>query len=347
MRIFSFVTLILSFTNIYNVSCLNIKRPIVKNKVSLSDKINKNEVDSPQTLYLQNKFDGFIELLRPKSVLPTIVLSLTGGWIMNPSIYNLLHSVSFLTAVATTSLTLFSSMIANDIYDIRIDELNNPTRPLVSGKVKLHEAVLLYAFIVFLTEVFGFTFLTHGCKDVLTLVLLVTTIYTPVLKRIPLIKNLSCAWVVSLTPFFSGLSVIKSVVTPDSLNFGLLSILMSIVFYGSLTNEILLDIRDYSGDEKNKIYTIPVIFGKEASFVIASIITNLNIVSNSFSLAHLINPSAGILLFIICSPLSFNVLKLRDKNYSKEKISNVVNETTKPLLVMLFYFLILAKYFCK
>ena len=64
--------------------------------------------------------------------------------------------------------------------------------------------------------------------------------YTPILKRITLIKNISCASLVSFSLFFSALASSQSTMLLSNKNFGLLSITMGYIFFGSLSNELLL-----------------------------------------------------------------------------------------------------------
>jgi geranylgeranylglycerol-phosphate geranylgeranyltransferase len=97
---------------------------------------------------LYKKSLGFFKLIRYKSLLPTSLLCFTGGWIMNPSIYNLLHSQSFIISVINTLLVMSNSMVINDIYDIEIDKINNPNRPLINGKITRNEAILFSFFLL-------------------------------------------------------------------------------------------------------------------------------------------------------------------------------------------------------
>jgi len=69
-------------------------------------------------------------------------------------------------------------------------------------------------------------------------------IYTPILKKITFIKNISCASLISFAPIFSGLT------TNINNNYCLLYTLCGMIFLGSFYNEILLDIRDKDDDEK-------------------------------------------------------------------------------------------------
>jgi 4-hydroxybenzoate polyprenyltransferase len=54
-------------------------------------------------------------------------------------------------------------------------------------------------------------------------------------------------------------------------NFGLLSIAMSLIFFGSWCNELLLDMRDKEGDQ-GKILTVPTLFGNQFSWLFSNFI---------------------------------------------------------------------------
>jgi geranylgeranylglycerol-phosphate geranylgeranyltransferase len=289
----------------------------------------------------KNKINGLVRLIRPKSILPTLFLNLSGGWIMNPSFNNLIHSTSFIVSTANTILILMSSMVINDIYDYKIDKVNNPSRPIASGQIKIYEAVLLNIFLVGTAEILSMRFLCESLQLIIHFAIINVFLYTPVFKRIPFIKNISCASLVAFTIFFSGLSSTTSVITQHK-NFGFLAITLSLVFYGSLSNEILLDIRDYEGDKKNGVVTIPVLFGKNIAWLCAKIVANLNIMSNVLSLFYLTDFNTGAFLAVICSPITFNLYKLKNEGYTKKNIEKVVNDTNVPLFFTLLYFCILA-----
>jgi len=325
---------------------LNKSKTPMKNKLLLPLKIKKpdsfTELKQPPNNF-ERKIEGLIKLVRPKSILPTTFLIFSGGWIMNPSFYNLLHSKTFLCSSVCTLLTLMSSMVINDIYDVNVDKINNPERPIPSGQVKIYEAIILNIFLIGSAEYLSVRHLPENLQFLLNFVIIVLGIYTSILKRIPVIKNISCATIVSLTLFFSGVaSNGPKLLLIENRNLGLLSILMSFVFYGSLSNEILLDIRDYDGDKENNIYTVPVIIGKDAAFIIASIITNINVISTSMSLAYSNNIISGIIMSLICTPYSFKMFKLRNKKKSIVDVIKIVNETTGNLFFITLYMCLLA-----
>jgi 4-hydroxybenzoate polyprenyltransferase len=121
-------------------------------------------------------------------------------------------------------------------------------------------------------------------------------------------------------------------------NFGLLAIAMSLIFFGSWSNELILDIRDIEGDKNNKIVTIPTVFGKEFSWLLVYTINNYNIISNSLSIAYLYNSSGiGFAIVPILTPLLVNLYKVKIEKYSLESIKNYTQKSNYPLLVLICY----------
>lgn len=289
----------------------------------------------------KNKIRGLSKLTRPNNILPTLLLNFSGGWIMNPSFNNLLHSTPFIVSAVNTILVLMSSMVINDIYDYNIDKINNPSRPIASGQIEIYEAITFFLLLIGTAELMSMHFLPENLQIIIHFAIINVTLYTPIFKRIPFIKNISCAGLIAFAIFFSGLSSSTGSMYQHD-NFGLLSIALSLIFYGSLSNEILLDIRDYEGDKKHNIITVPVLFGKYIAWLCAKIIANFSIMSNTLSLYYLTDFNNGIILALICAPITYNLYNLRDDSYTKENIVKIVNDTQMPMIFTLLYFCLLA-----
>ena len=352
MKIFQIIILFLnivnvnSFKNIFNsikpnnIITLNTnlkKNNIYKNK--LFYKNNKNKID------IKEKSSGFLKLIRSHNIIPTFLLCFSGGWIMNPSFYNLIHSVPFIISSIDTILIMSASMAINDIYDLNIDKINSPDRPLVTGKIKINEAFLFTMLLIGTSEYLTINYLSDNLKLIIQFVIINISIYTPILKRILIIKNISCAGLVSFSLFFSGLSISNTVMSNNN-NLGLLSIAMSILFFGSWSNEVLLDMRDIEGDKNNNINTFPVLFGNKKSWIFTNIILYYGIISNTLSIGYFYNNKiiAG-LIPIILSPLLINLYNIKKQNYSKQSIINYMNYSNYPLVILLFYLCLLAKFY--
>ena len=320
------------------------------NDYANSDNVNNN--DKNNTIIVKNKditnfkekINNYLKLIRCNNIIPTTLLCFSGGWIINPSFYNLLYSRSFIVSTIDTVLIMSASMVINDIHDLEIDKVNSPDRPLANGSIKSIEALIFALLLIGTSEYLTLSYLNDSLKLIIQLVIINITIYTPILKRNLIIKNISCASLVSFSLFFTALSSSNTLLTTNK-NFGLLSLAMSILFFGSWSNEMLLDMRDIDGDKKNDIITFPVIFGKEKSWVLTNIILYFGIISNTLSIAYLYdNSKVASIIIVILSPLLINLYNIKNKNYSNESIIKYMKYSNYPLIMLLIYLCILAKF---
>lgn len=290
-----------------------------------------------------NKCNSFLKIIRFQSIAPTFLLCFTGGWMINPSITNLLHSTKFIVSTIDTILIMSASMVLNDIYDLEIDRINSPNRPLVNGEIKISEAILLVVSLLGVVEYLTLNYLSETSQLIIQLIIIKINVYTPILKRILIIKNISCASLVAFSLFFTGLSITNTIMVSNK-NFSLLLIAMSIIFFGSWSSELILDMRDIIGDKKNKIATIPTIFGNKNSWIFTNIVLYYGIVSNTLSIAYLYNNyKIASVVTIILSPLLVSLYNIKKENYSNKSITNYMKYSNVPLVVLLFYLCLLAK----
>jgi 4-hydroxybenzoate polyprenyltransferase len=288
------------------VSCFQIKT-IIKPNLKLYHKPNE-------------KLQDYLSLIRYNNILPTALLNISGGLIINPSI-KIFSSIPFIITIINTFLITSSSMIINDLYDFEIDKINNPTRPLVTGKININEAKYLTIGLLSLTEILTFIFLNKKLNLIIQLAIINIIIYTPILKKITLIKNISCALLISFAPIFSGLALN----TNNSL-FKMITV-TSLIFLGSLYCEILLDIRDREGDKKYNIKTIPVLFGNDKTFYFAAtILFSIIIYTRFFEYG-----------FYLWGLLIFDLYRIKKNNY----LSDLINKVTSNTHVYLFSFILL------
>jgi hypothetical protein len=118
MRLLFIIQLFFGFSSIINTNSLKIKHDYKRVLLLGNDKKNDYQLTKPSKIILiKNKLKELTRLIRPKSILPTLFLCGAGGFIMNPSLPNLIHSKTFITSTASTLLILSSSMVINDVYD--------------------------------------------------------------------------------------------------------------------------------------------------------------------------------------------------------------------------------------
>jgi len=270
-----------------------------------------------------NKIGHFQKLIRVESILPTSLLCFTGGFIMNPSITGLLQSPKYLVSTLNTVLIMSSSMIVNDIFDMNLDKIDHPDRPLVTGCISRNTAIVYFLGLLSIVEFLNVRFLPDNLQTIFHLAIINISLYTPIYKKIPFIKNIFCAGIIAFSVFVSGLSACKGLMIVNP-GFSILSIALSVVFFGSWYSEVLLDITDYDGDRQNGIYTVPVLFGKKNAWRFASLLLYFNIISNTLSLSYLYGKGIGFILPLIFSPILYDCLSIsKESFYTKRAVNNI------------------------
>uniref|UniRef100_A0A6C0B3U7 UbiA prenyltransferase family protein n=1 Tax=viral metagenome TaxID=1070528 RepID=A0A6C0B3U7_9ZZZZ len=288
--------------------------------------------DAMSQLERPNKLKGVSKLIRSDNILPALLLNFTGGWLSNPQ---LVKSKQFIISAVITLFVMSYSMIVNDVFDLEVDRINNPERPLVTGQISRREAIALSIFIVGTTEFLNNRFMPGSMKPLARMALFIVTIYTPILKRICIIKNLTCAGLISFALYYSGLAVNPLILQCEH---NLLNIAGQLIFWGSYQNEVLLDILDKDGDEKAGIPTVPVLFGNEVAYTIANFTIHFNILWNLFyQMSRAYRPENGFLLILFCSPLLNGLRQIKNSDFNHAAVRKSVNSTIKPMVLTLLY----------
>lgn len=179
-----------------------------------------------------------------------------------------INIISFQFALAAVAAFLIcgGGNAINDYFDYEIDKINMPKRPLPSGRISRKSALYLFwtmsAAGLALSYVVGFSFFSIALFN-----FIVSSLYAWKLKRLA-IKGIFVAYLGSsafiAAPFISGF--------PTNLFGSALLILILISFFGTLSRQLLMDIRDMEGDKKAGAKTLPLIFGRKATRIIASVI---------------------------------------------------------------------------
>jgi len=285
---------------------------------------------------------GFLKIIRHKNILPTFFLCFSGGWIMCPSWVSLWSNPHFLVTTIITILVMSTSMIINDLFDLDIDTFNMSRRPLVTGEVTKWEAVLYIFFLLSFAEFLNIHFLSNYLQENIHFSIISLILYTPIFKKITLIKNIFCSYFVTFSIFLAGNASCKQILSMNP-NFGLFSVLLSLTFFGSFYNEVLLDIRDIEGDKFFNVRTIPGIFGKENAWIVAGLLLFYNIIGNTFSLMFLKGYDTGVILPFIFVPALKTFYSIPKNNFSKESIVDAVNSSSgNTFLMILLFFLLLT-----
>lgn len=207
---------------------------------------------------------GYYQLIRPLNVLIGGLSIWIGGAItgsISPFMNLLLASFSgmLITAAANT---------INDYFDIAIDKINKPERPLPSGLVDPKQAYLFSLILFFIGTLVSF-WITRACILIAFLSSLLLYFYSARLKRTTLWGNLTVALLSGLAFIYGGLAVGNP---KKAFMVG------SFAFLYHLAREIIKDAEDIEGDQKEGLKTYPIRYGIKAALRLAAFVIILLIV---------------------------------------------------------------------
>lgn len=156
----------------------------------------------------------------------------------------------------TASLMMAGTMVMNDVYDVEVDKVNNPNRPIASGRIKTREA-LVFATALSTASLLFAAFL--GLLTLLTaaLALALMAYYNAHGKRTGLPGNMVVSFNVALPFFYGGLAV--GSLKPLVLAFSVLA------FIANLGREVAKGIPDAQGDRLLGVRTLAVSLGPRAA----------------------------------------------------------------------------------
>jgi geranylgeranylglycerol-phosphate geranylgeranyltransferase len=209
-----------------------------------------------------NKVGSFIRLMRPVNCIMMGFAVFVGAVLASPKIgsFNWLSIIfGFLTGFTFCA----AAMVINDYYDRKIDAINEPQRPIPSGKVKPNEALALVAVL----SATGFVFaglVSAPCFVVAAASLAITATYITVGKRSGLPGNFLVSICAAIPFIYGSITVIGTV----GLNVLLFA---SMAFLSNTGREITKGIVDVKGDRTEGVKTLAVRFGERNAAVTAVI----------------------------------------------------------------------------
>jgi len=191
----------------------------------------------------------WIAILRPLNLLQaTLAVVLTTAFLEE------MQQVRILILLILSVVTINGAgNVINDIYDLDIDRINRPERPLPSGLISIEGAriylmVLLGFGVLFSWLISVPAFIIAGPISISVLVA-----YSARLKRQPLVGNIAVSFMLGLAFIYVGAAFGKIETT----------LVMAVLAFGfTLIREIIKDLEDLEGDAGDNARTLPIIWGE-------------------------------------------------------------------------------------
>ena len=205
---------------------------------------------------------GLISLVRPLNVVMFFAGVALGGLLAaGPGAFVGDRGSALVLAMASAALIGGGANAINDVFDLEIDRVNRPERPLPSGVVSVGAARALWAALslagVALSVLLSPLHLGIAVGSVALLYG-----YSAWLKRTAVFGNLAVATVLGLAILYGGLAVAMGAWAVPLLG-------AAFAFGSTLAREVAKDIEDVKGDATGGARTLPLVAGPQVAVWVA------------------------------------------------------------------------------
>lgn len=217
---------------------------------------------------------NFLQLIRWKNLVMIAFIQLLFRYVYFPTfgIDTTLNHIHFILLILATISIAAAGNIINDIYDIRADIINKPTKLLITSPQQKKTANFIYIALNILGFVLGlYISILIGYSSfvgVFVLTALLLKWYSSYLKKKPVVGNLVVSVLISLSILIVGFFDIIPAITEENgvrqyYGFYALVDYAVFAFMFNFLREIVKDIEDVNGDIELNMKTLPILFGRK------------------------------------------------------------------------------------
>lgn len=261
------------------------------------------------------KIFGFAEIIRPINFIITLISILVACIICNSNSFDV---TKIIFAAIAGAFVGSAGNVINDYFDIEIDLINKPNRPLPANKISKREALIFYLFLNIMAIILAMKI------NIIAITIVVISIvsiffYSFHLKKIPLIGNL-------VVSFFTGLAFVFGGTAVNGVSNSIFPAIFA--FLINLIREIVKDMEDVEGDLKLGVITFPAKYGFKKAMNLILVITIILILSTMipffteyYSIEYFIVVILGVNVILVYFLKS--IFTNREKN-NLSKLSNLL-----------------------
>jgi geranylgeranylglycerol-phosphate geranylgeranyltransferase len=217
-------------------------------------------------------FKGFFSILRPVNCAMIGLAVIVGAFVSKPPTVGVVSlALGFLMGFAICAY----SMVINDYYDIEVDRVNQPERPLPSGQVTPRAALWLSVALLLIGMLAAALLFSPVAFGIAGLYAFLSWLYNYRAKKYGLYGNLIMASSLAI-PFIYG-----GVASGGSVTSSLLLFMAFTSFLSGVGREVVKAMADTVGDAKRGIRSYAIVHGMRgaatvgALFFLAAVVTSL------------------------------------------------------------------------
>ena len=234
-----------------------------------------------------NRIIRYLKLSRPQNNLIAALSVLVGALVAG--------DIEYGWGVAFASISAFfisgGGNCINDFFDVEIDKINKPFRPLPKGEISKSSALWFSVFLLFVGLCVSF-FIRPLSVVIATVAIILLIFYGYTLKRKLFWGNFSVSFVSALAFVYGG-------ITTKDFKLSLIPAVFAFLFH--MGREIIKDLQDLKGDRSLNALSLPIRFGIRFSLAFTTLIfsfliflTSLPYLFDIFSLFYLIVVILGV-----------------------------------------------------
>ena len=270
---------------------------------------------------LKKKLTAIIQITRPVNFFITVASVFVAALLSSPEKIPILN---VLLAALSAGFTASAGNIINDIFDIEIDKINRPERPLPSGVLTINEAYVLYLICFVISGLLVVT-ISQIVVIIVLLSHLLLFLYSKYLKRIPLVGNITVAFLTGLVFIFGG-------VVAENPSAAIIPALFA--FFINLIRELVKDMQDVEGDRAAGVITFPIKFGFQKTKYLITFITLILILFTLYPfITQLYEIEYFVVVMVMVNSLLVFILK---KLFEDDSIKNLNKMSNLLKLNMVF-----------
>jgi len=283
---------------------------------------------------------SFFRLVRYKNLIMIAIVQLSFKYFLFIpfNVATALSSFYFLLLVISTLSITAAGYIINDIYDIKTDYINKPSKAIIGKLITVNKAYNLYFLLNSLGVLLGMYLSIYIGHISFAIIFILTSFilyqYAVSWKNIVLISNLLVAVLVAISILIVGIFDIVPAVNSTNVveQYTVFSIVFNYATFSfllTLIREIVKDLEDIKGDFLTNRKTIPIVVSIKTTkliLIFLSILTISAVVYYTISyLSYFIVTKIYMYIFVVL-PLLYFVIKIRNATTCKDfkKLSNLL-----------------------
>lgn len=219
---------------------------------------------------------SFLKIIRPVNCAMLGFAVVVGEFVSKPpGIPVLQTTLGFLTAFFLCAY----SMVVNDIYDVEVDRVNQPGRPIPSGQISVASATRLSALLLAMGMAFSVLSLNAVAVGIAAVYAFLSWLYNWWAKREGFAGNLIVASSLAI-PFVYG-----GVVSGGSVFSSLLLMMAFTSFFAGVGREVVKGVADVEGDSKRGVGSLARNSGARVAAIVGAAFFLLAVVTSWLPLA--------------------------------------------------------------